>query len=73
MVKVLQHDGPCYNAEINDGILAVATDTGVTIWSLADYTKLKHFDLGWIVDVRCQGNQIIAGAFDDRVICIKYE
>ena len=36
LVKVLKHDRACYNAEINDGILAVATDTGVTIWSLAN-------------------------------------
>ena len=73
LIKTLQHDQPCYNFDINNGIMAVASFTGVTIWALADHKKLKHIELGQISDVRCQGNQIIAGAADGRVLCIKYQ
>ena len=67
----LQHDGACYNFDIQKGLLAVASETGVTIWCLDDQQKLEHIVLERVQDVRFQGNKSIAALYDGTVYSIQ--
>ena len=75
LLHTLQHDDNCYDFDISDNILAVATSDGVFIWSLNDRRKIKKIDLGgWVDNVRyVKGRTIIAVCTNGEVHAIDME
>ena len=70
----LQNDTACLNFDICHNILAVAAGDGIYIWSLKDQRRIRKIELGGVVvDVRYQGQQLIAARKSGEVYAIKIE